>query len=414
MSRTPHSLWSDREILSTLSALVTKERVSTVEILRLINEVDRRQLFVPLGFTSIFDYCTRRLKYSSSSAMRRIDAARVIRRFPESALLLEAGDVNLSTLSLIEDVLTEENRTELLERIRGKSQRDVEGIVAEHKPPVGLRDRVRTVMVAASSADDLPRSNVSGPRSAGGEQAPTLGENSQNPRNPLSFHCRCGSETGAGGADSLQSSAHERADEASAHRAATRTLLERKFQIQFLAGANFMKKLERARALLSNRLEERTFEKVFEAMMDEFLERHSPESKDARREKRAAKPTASSDAKKGAAKAISRGPTPSHSEAPGTARDATGPRCARQSSRHIPASVRDEVFMRDNGQCTFVSHTGDRCGATHNLQIDHIVPFGRGGGHDAENLRLRCGKHNRLEAERVYGAAVASRYKHRE
>ncbi len=31
------------------------------------------------------------------------------------------------------------------------------------------------------------------------------------------------------------------------------------------------------------------------------------------------------------------------------------------------------------------------------------MPFARGGDNSPSNLRLLCGKHNRLEAERVYG-----------
>ena len=72
-------------------------------------------------------------------------------------------------------------------------------------------------------------------------------------------------------------------------------------------------------------------------------------------------------------------------------------------TRHIPAPVRDEVFLRDKGQCAFTSDTGNQCCATEHLEIDHIVPFSLGGSHDPENLRLLCRAHNQLEAERVFG-----------
>ena len=77
-------------------------------------------------------------------------------------------------------------------------------------------------------------------------------------------------------------------------------------------------------------------------------------------------------------------------------------------TRHIPeAAVKDTVRIRDGYQCgyqcSYVSPAGVRCQATKQLQYDHIYPFGKGGNHDVENIRLLCPQHNRLMAERCYG-----------
>jgi 5-methylcytosine-specific restriction endonuclease McrA len=61
------------------------------------------------------------------------------------------------------------------------------------------------------------------------------------------------------------------------------------------------------------------------------------------------------------------------------------------------------VFLRDGGRCTFTGTNGRRCNSTWDLQIDHIIPFALGGDDSPGNLRLLCGKHNRLEAERRFG-----------
>ncbi len=73
-------------------------------------------------------------------------------------------------------------------------------------------------------------------------------------------------------------------------------------------------------------------------------------------------------------------------------------------TRHISQTVRDEVFVRDGGRCTFTSKNGKRRGETRNLEIDHIIPYAKGGDHSPENLRLLCAQHNRLAAEDEYGA----------
>ena len=53
-------------------------------------------------------------------------------------------------------------------------------------------------------------------------------------------------------------------------------------------------------------------------------------------------------------------------------------------SRHIPGSVKREVFMRDDGQCV-------QCGRTENLQYDHILPYSKGGtSKTAENIQILC------------------------
>jgi 5-methylcytosine-specific restriction endonuclease McrA len=71
--------------------------------------------------------------------------------------------------------------------------------------------------------------------------------------------------------------------------------------------------------------------------------------------------------------------------------------------RHIPAAVKRAVRERDGGQCTFKGDNGRRCESSTRLEIDHIVPYVRGGQAIASNLRLRCHAHNQYEAERAFG-----------
>lgn len=68
----------------------------------------------------------------------------------------------------------------------------------------------------------------------------------------------------------------------------------------------------------------------------------------------------------------------------------------RTVTRHIPVKVRDEVTIRDGGQCSFVASNGQRCTERVGLQLDHLRPFSIGGEHSAENLRTCCGAHNRF------------------
>lgn len=73
-------------------------------------------------------------------------------------------------------------------------------------------------------------------------------------------------------------------------------------------------------------------------------------------------------------------------------------------SRHIPAGVRREVWIRDGGQCAFVSSDGQRCADRAFLEFHHVKPFSAGGQATIDNIELRCRSHNGYESEVHFGA----------
>jgi hypothetical protein len=77
---------------------------------------------------------------------------------------------------------------------------------------------------------------------------------------------------------------------------------------------------------------------------------------------------------------------------------------------HVPAHVRREVWARSGGRCECVLESGERCGSTRMLEIDHVLPLARGGRSTVENTRLACRAHNDLAARQVFGDAWMDRY----
>jgi len=131
--------------------------------------------------------------------------------------------------------------------------------------------------------------------------------------------------------------------------------------------------------------------------MDEYLERHDPERKQARRKQRAA-----ARVQKPEERSTRKAQTTKRSDAARGSRHGTGG-APDPRSRHIPPAIRDLVYARDKGRCSFVGANGKRCNSTWDLEIDHIVPYSRGGGNSPDNLRLLCRKHNIHQAEKSLG-----------
>ena len=383
---------SDKELLSQLERIRRQEHLSTIDILLHLNEVERRKLHLKLGHGSLYDYCVTHLKYSGSAACRRIKSARCNKRFPEALKLLEKNRVNLMTLSIIAPVLTEENHHTLLGSICGKTQREAEAIASQYRPPITMRDRVSPVRVRVSEPRAVARAQAQSARPRPGEAAQVEGRRTHtgddNRTSMSDYH-----QTGG---DIMLTNAKNGNGQSSGERT---VVTKQKLLIQFLANKEFMEKYEEVRALLSQRLSDTSFENIFEALIQEFLERHCPIRKKARRDK---KKTAS---RKPCSAAAQKQPTPAE-----TSRQVK----PEPRSRHIPAAVRDKVFARDKGRCTYVGKTRKCCGSTQALQIDHVRPFIRGVDNSISNLRLLCAKHNRLVAQELFGEEFMERWQPRE
>ncbi len=76
---------------------------------------------------------------------------------------------------------------------------------------------------------------------------------------------------------------------------------------------------------------------------------------------------------------------------------------ASVNTKSIPKAVKEYVYLRDGGQCTYVGKDGKRCSARLCLEYDHIHPKALGGSNDADNIRLMCSTHNKYLAEKVFG-----------
>jgi hypothetical protein len=77
----------------------------------------------------------------------------------------------------------------------------------------------------------------------------------------------------------------------------------------------------------------------------------------------------------------------------------------------IPAHVRRAVWLRAGGRCECRLESGDVCGSTYRLELDHFpIPKALGGPATTENIRVACRPHNVGAARQILGDAVMDRY----
>lgn len=74
----------------------------------------------------------------------------------------------------------------------------------------------------------------------------------------------------------------------------------------------------------------------------------------------------------------------------------------RGGRRAILPHVRRAVYDRDGARCVF-------CGATTALELDHVIPWSRGGSDASWNLRVLCGTCNRSRGTRTTADDTATR-----
>ena len=136
-------------IITRLKALRHREHESTVEIIQSLVQCNREKAYLEHGCSTVWDFLVREMNYSNAAASRRYKAMKCAERFPQVIGMLRKHQLSLSTLAQAESLLGEVNDPkELLERLVGKSHREVERVVALERPmPRKPKEIVRRVAV---------------------------------------------------------------------------------------------------------------------------------------------------------------------------------------------------------------------------------------------------------------------------
>jgi 5-methylcytosine-specific restriction endonuclease McrA len=314
-----HTL-SDELLLSQVKALAGEERRIHREVLETLLEVDRRQLHLARGFSSLFVFCTDELGYSPASAQRRIASMRLLKEMsqPEREKVqakIESGTLTLNHLAQVQSVARAEHwsleaKREVLQSVEGKSVRQCEKIIASQMTSPALpRETIRPVSATQS-------------------------------------------------------------------------------QVTLVLDEEALQLLERFKELTAHRNPLATNAGAIRLALQIAVERMNPErevrGKGSTKSEGTAKPqqSAKPESDTGASQSV---PTPK----------------AAAGHRHPSRPLRRSIWRRDRG-CQYVDPiTGRHCNSRFKLELDHHVPFSKGGKTTSENLRLLCRAHNAYFGGRI-------------
>jgi hypothetical protein len=140
--------FSDDDLVTSLEALIARERDVTAEVIAHIAELDTREVHLREGYRSLYVYCRDALGLSEWEAYARIEVARAARRFPLILDLLADGSVHVTAVKLLAPHITSDNHRQVLESARGKTKLQVQEIVARLAPRPDAPASVRRVAPA--------------------------------------------------------------------------------------------------------------------------------------------------------------------------------------------------------------------------------------------------------------------------
>jgi 5-methylcytosine-specific restriction endonuclease McrA len=320
-----------------------QERWVTAQLLVRLAAVEKRELFAPCGYSSMWEYCLGELQMSEDAASRRLWAARKCREFPALFDALADGRIHLTAVHTLATHLRSDNADELIAAATGRSKAQLRDWLACRFPQPAAPTLIQPVTSAAPSTAAPPVQGLMDPPPAECKKnlhaparvpVPSSAVISPNPQVPLR------------------------------DRSHVDPLNAEQVKVQFTMSRQVLAKMQQAQDLLGHQVPRTDIAALFEKLLDMAIPALEKKKFSATDRPRAPRAT-----------------TPTH-------------------PRTIPAHVQRDVWKRDDGRCTFKSATGRRCEATRSLEFDHVKPVALGGQGSVDNVRLLCRKHNQLEAER--------------
>jgi hypothetical protein len=140
---------TDHELVGQVSSLFAREKRIGDAILLGLKEIKVRRIYVDLGYPSLFEMLVKHFRLSESSTYTRLQALKLIEAVPEVQGDLFTGALSLTNAALAQSFIQQsekdtntplsiEERKEVIDAVKGKSQKEARATLAEKNPKSGL------------------------------------------------------------------------------------------------------------------------------------------------------------------------------------------------------------------------------------------------------------------------------------
>lgn len=362
---------TDDKLLRAIKTLATQERQKHAEVVEHLEELVSRDLHLKLGYSSVFEYCIKELWDHESTAARRSNLVKIIKKAPEVATMIKKGEISPNRVSQVQ---THINRRQYSE---GKQNESV-----SKKETLKI---IREVGNLSEREAQRKFHQYETGRSTGSSR-------NQNPEQKPG-----------------QRPKYEEVREVSAGT-----------QIKIIVNEELLKKLERIESLTSHQNPTHSQVKLLEILANFYLEKKDPARMPRKRvkqnsmiqpqpkEQREGSKSNRLNRKTAALKLplkLTKHPKssmPNNISKPAKDSESAKPVRFKIQRRYIPKATQNALWTRAKGRCEYKSgKNGRKCASSHCLQVEHIHPVALGGSNDLVNLALFCRAHNLLAAKQL-------------
>jgi hypothetical protein len=387
---------NDRNLITEIRNLAKAERALTSQLLEKIALVHERRLYADLGYPSLLAWMMGDLHYSKSAAFRRISAARLIQDIPQAKVMVEEGQLNVTTLTQLKSAIHQteiETKTrislsrkeELISKIKNKSSDETDRVIAIEFPDlrprlpetvraVGLEESELTIVLNKEQMAILYRvkevTSHSHFNTSTAELIEVMGRFFLQHKDPLKAKLR--ESTKLALKKSLKTGA---AAEPSAELDQTIGVVRKStIHESKVCSPNYQFRHGEQSVDLGENL---IFGKDGQKDQKDQKDKNSNLNKFALQTSRSTPTMAARQQRRMA--------------------NLRTEKISCSKRKPLPTTIRNFVFQRDGAGCTFVSpETSHQCECRVLIEVDHINAKASGGNDHPENLRPLCRAHNRL------------------
>jgi hypothetical protein len=123
-----------RVVDRALRSIAERRAALDAEEARWLREAEALQIWKPLGMVSAIDYMDRVLGYGPRAAQERLRVARALGDLPQLNAALSSGELAFTAVRELTRVAKPATENAWVAAARGKTVRQIEELVAEHKP----------------------------------------------------------------------------------------------------------------------------------------------------------------------------------------------------------------------------------------------------------------------------------------